>query len=166
MGPGITAWKMDCAGATSSYLTCLVLTLDSSSGEVDEAMKGKPPCAMLQFSEPQANTLSFQQRRRLSSMTMSIVPKLAWPREPHLTTMCVCWRFATMSDEGVPCEWDVSLTIDNSWGEVWWLLSGRRWDLNKRLCDKVRCPEVNRPIVALTLHSFRTIERSGDVSRE
>lgn len=40
MGFGDTACKMGCAGAAPSYLTCLVLTVDSSSGEVDEAMKG------------------------------------------------------------------------------------------------------------------------------
>lgn len=59
-----------------------------------------------------------------------------------------------MSDKGVAGEWDALLTIDNSWGEVWWLLSGQHWDLNKRLCDKVRFPEVNSLMVALILHSI------------
>jgi hypothetical protein len=43
MGFGDTACEMGCAGAAPSYLTCLVLTVDSSSGEVDEAMKGNSP---------------------------------------------------------------------------------------------------------------------------
>lgn len=46
---------MGCPDATPSYLTCLVLTVDSLSEKVDEAMQGKLPCLMLQLSEQQTN---------------------------------------------------------------------------------------------------------------